>query len=319
MFRSIASRLARRPPREYKKKLSVIVVCYKMYAQIGNTIQSLIPPYQRGLKFSDYEILLVDNGSPKPLPDELQKASKNLRYIYIPPGEACPNPGVAINRAVKMSKGAIVCLMIDGARMVTPAALSWGMRLVNLVPRAIAEVRGWHLGPKIQPESIKEGYCPEIERELLVQSRWWENGYNLFDICAPSEQTRKGFSGPTAESNCIFMERELFDELNGMEEAFSAPGGGLVNLDFFERAVKLASKVFTVLGEGTFHQVHGGAATGKVQEELDKAFAVWAAEAAKIRGRPIGPVDHQQFVVAGHLPEPCLRWLLKNGCSSVTG
>jgi hypothetical protein len=48
--------------------------------------------------------------------------------------------------------------MIDGARMVTPGTFYWGMRLLNLSPRSFVEVRGWHLGPKWQPESIMDGY-----------------------------------------------------------------------------------------------------------------------------------------------------------------
>jgi hypothetical protein len=47
--------------------------------------------------------------------------------------------------------------MIDGARMLTLGVLSWGMRLLELAPGAIVEVRGWHLGPKWQPESVAEG------------------------------------------------------------------------------------------------------------------------------------------------------------------
>jgi hypothetical protein len=36
-----------------------------MAAQIKNTLRSLLPPYQRGVETSDYEIILIDNGSAK--------------------------------------------------------------------------------------------------------------------------------------------------------------------------------------------------------------------------------------------------------------
>jgi hypothetical protein len=47
--------------------------------------------------------------------------------------------------------------MIDGACMLIPGVLSWGMRLLELAPGVIVETRGWHLGPKWQPESVAQG------------------------------------------------------------------------------------------------------------------------------------------------------------------
>jgi hypothetical protein len=49
--------------------------------------------------------------------------------------------------------------------------------------------------------------------------------------------------------------------LGGLDERFRSPGGGLVNLDFYRRACNRASELLILLGEGTFHQVHGGVAT----------------------------------------------------------
>ena len=175
---------------EARPKLSVVVVCYEMAAQVKNTLRSLLPPYQRGVETTDYEIILVDNGSAKIMDDETRTISPNLQYIYLPPNESSPNPASAMNRAAALARAPLLCLMIDGARMLTPGVLSWGMRLLELAPGAMVEVRGWHLGPKWQPESVPEGYDHDIESQLLDQVRWWENGYRLFDISAGSAQTK---------------------------------------------------------------------------------------------------------------------------------
>ena len=46
------------------------------------------------------------------------------------------------------------------------------------------------------------------------------------------------------------------------------PGGGLVNLDFYTRAsLRSDVELVQILGEGTFHQFHGGAMTGKKTQE----------------------------------------------------
>jgi glycosyltransferase involved in cell wall biosynthesis len=298
---------------EARPKLSVVVVCYEMAAQIKNTLQSLLPPYQRNISIDEYEIILIDNGSAKMLDEWTRKISPNLDYIYLWPNESSPSPAPAMNRAVALSRAPLLCLMIDGARLVTPGVLSWGMRLLELSPRAMVEVRGWHLGPKWQPESVMEGYDLEQERELLESVRWPENGYRLWEIAAPTPQVRRGYAAPTAESNCIFLRRHLFDELGGFDERNTVPGGGFVNLDFFARAVAVADPVLTLLGEGTFHQMHGGAATGLAEPSLQKRLKQWRAESEAL-GQVIAP-DYE-FILAGHMPRECASWLARNAAAS---
>ena len=48
-------------------RASIILLCYKMADQIGNTLRSLVSPYQKNVSGSEIEILLVDNGSPTPM------------------------------------------------------------------------------------------------------------------------------------------------------------------------------------------------------------------------------------------------------------
>jgi hypothetical protein len=167
------------------------------------------------------------------------------------------------------------------------------------------------LGPAWQPESVSQGYDERSEHVLLEKIRWWENGYRLFEIAAPTPQVRAGLSVPAAESNCVFLERDLFERIGGFDERYAQPGGGFVNLDFYARAVGAAERVWTVLGEGTFHQVHGGAATGLSKERLQTALALWRRESEAIRG-PMPLIDAAKFVLAGHLPEELLRWLCRN-------
>ena len=280
-----------------------------MAPQIANTLRSLLPPYQREIAGDDYEIILVDNGSTRRLDEAVQQIAPHIRYVHIPPNEANPNPAAALNRGVRLARAPLLCLMIDGARLLTPAALAWGLRLMALGEETVVEVRGWHLGPKFQPESIAEGYDEVAERALLESVRWPENGYRLFDIAASSAQTRLGLSAKTTESNCLFMTRTFFARLGGMDERSRTPGGGLVNLDFFGRAVAVAKTVFSVLGEGTFHQVHGGAATGLTRSGLHEKFSQWRAESEKL-GHLIAP-DYR-FILAGHLPPECANWLARN-------
>ncbi len=119
------------------------MVCYRMEAQVVNTLQSLSPDYQQGIAGGQYEVHLVDNGSPRSLCRSA--LGPNVRYEYVPPAAASPNPGVALNRAVSGASGDVVCVMIDGARMLTPGVLQWGLRLAQLGPRSAG--RGSRMAP----------------------------------------------------------------------------------------------------------------------------------------------------------------------------
>jgi hypothetical protein len=71
----------------------------------------------------------------------------------------------------------------------------------------------------------------------------------------------------------------------GVAAAFSRPGGGLVNHDLYHRALDLPGvQLVELLGEGTFHQFHGGAATSRRfgWTEMDAQYQA-------LRGRPYRP------------------------------
>lgn len=290
--------------------LSVIVICYEMAAQIQNTIRTLLPPYQQGVETRQYEIVVIDNGSASPLPTAVWSQADNVGYQYVPKAKAAVNPGVAINWAVKANRSPMLCIMIDGARMLTPGVLRWGIDLASLSQETIVEVRGWHLGPKVQMESVLEGYNVEVEKQLLKKIDWPNDPYRLFEIAAPAASMKSGFLGLASECTCLFLSRALFDKIGGFDERYSEPGGGLCNADFFVRAVKASQKVFTVLGEGSFHQIHGGAATGLSGENSREAFRRWKKEYEKLSRKWHSSPAEYQPILAGHLPVECRRWML---------
>ena len=88
------------------------------------------------------------------------------------------------------------------------------------------------------------------------------------------------------------MSRVLWSEINGYSEEFQALGGGFVNLDTLTRATTLEeTQPFLLIGEATFHQLHGGVATNVPKENV---FPM-RAEYEEIRGFPYDP--------------PALNWL----------
>ena len=97
-------------------RLSVVVVTYSMTRELPRTLATLDPRNQSGVAPSDYEVIVVDNGSPKPVDDGLLAAfGGNIRLLRI--DDAPPSPAHAANSGIEAAEAPLVGLIVDGARM----------------------------------------------------------------------------------------------------------------------------------------------------------------------------------------------------------
>jgi glycosyltransferase involved in cell wall biosynthesis len=269
-----------------RPKLSVVVVVYDMARETPKTLSSLAKNYQVGIDEEDYEVIVVDNGSPTPLGEALvRKFGRQFRYYYIE--DASPSPASAVNFGVQRCRGKLLNIMIDGARMVTPGLLRNNLLAFKAYDDPTVMTLGWHLGPDRQQKSIQNGYSKAVEDDLLKGIDWPRQGYSLYKVASLGGSSRDGCFSTVAESNTIGISRRAFEELKGFDTAFALPGGGLVNLDFYKRASERPNtELVCLVGEGSFHQLHGGASTGITQAQLDGKFKEWSEDYRRIRGTP---------------------------------
>jgi hypothetical protein len=266
--------------------LSVVVVAYNSPRELKRTLESLCAGYQRHIAASEYEVIVVDNGSTDPLDDAwIWDLSGDFRVIRM--DDANPSPARAINRGMAAARGEIVGVMIDGARIATPGLLHYGMQGARLHRRAVVATLGWYLGFDFQGRSQHpESEC-DRQAALLDSIAWPRDGYRLFEIGTMDESSVDGWFAPVAESNATFAHRELWDAIGGVDERFDAAGGGLLNLDTFFRLCELPSaEPVVLLGEATFHQWHGGTNTNAPVERQIENWQAWAAQYEAIHGRP---------------------------------
>lgn len=265
-----------------KPKLSVIVAAYNMHRELPRTLRSLSPLMQKGIAERDYEIIVVDNGSTRPFDREAcTTISPNIKFLYEPPGNV--SPVAALNRAVRVAQGDLIGVMIDGARMASPGLLANALKASNLSDKAVIGSLSFHLGHEVQMKSVHNGYNQNIEDALLDSVAWEDDGYRLFEISVLAGSSAKGWFEMPAETNALFMKKWLWQELEGYDERFRSAGGGLANLDTWYRACHYpGADVLMLLGEGTFHQVHGGVATNASVSR----WGEFDAEHLEIRGRP---------------------------------
>ncbi len=252
--------------------VSYVVIAYDMPQQAEITIRSLLPGYQRGVSASDYEVLIVENASPNTLTDAfLQTLPPNVSYHLRK--ETRPTPIHAINYGLERARGQHICVMIDGARLLTPGVVRNTILGHRVADNAIVTVPGYHLGKELQQNAVSSGYDMEHERRLMKSIAWPDNGYRLFEIACFSGSCKWGFFLSQSESNCISMSAKLWRRLGGFDARFEARGGGLVNLDTYKRALESPGTRHIVLpGEGSFHQFHGGATTGGEAEKDREAL-----------------------------------------------
>lgn len=244
-------------------KLSIVLIAYNMRREIPRTLQGLARSYQQGAENLDYEVLLVDNGSPEAL-DESVFEGIDIPARLITVDNAHPSPASAINAVAAQARGEILCLMIDGAHLLTPGVFELMLTAYRAFDEPVVATRYFFMGPDEQNISIENGYNKAEEDRLLKLIDWPGDGYRLFEIGAP---LRAGPSSITwlnkmFESNCLFLRKSLFDAIGGADERFDLPGGGFVNLDIFKRACDAPGVVpVQLIGEGSFHQLHGGTTT----------------------------------------------------------
>ena len=277
--------------------LSVVVVVHGMARELPRTLESLAPEYQHGMDADDYEIVVVDNGSPHPL-DEVVLAAfpGRLRATRVEP--APPSPARAANVGLDMADGEIVGLIIDGARMASPGLLADARLAMRLADRPIVATPGYHLGPTRHMEANDTGYDQAAEDQLLGEVDWRADGYKLFEVSTLAGSSGRGWFGPMGESSALFMPREMWRQLDGLDERFVLPGGGLVNHDLYRRACALeAAQLIVLLGQGTFHQLHGGAATSR-----RLGWDEMHAEYERIRGESYCPPANTPMYLGGIHP-----------------
>lgn len=284
-------------------KLSVILIAYDMAREIPRTLQSLSRTYQLGAQDLDYEVLLVDNGSPVPLNEEAW-ADVNVPVKLIRVQEASSSPAKAINIALAQSSGEVVCYMCDGAHLLTPGVFRLALSSYKAFENAVVAVRYFYLGIEEQTVSVAKGYNQLAEDKLLERIQWPTDGYRLYEISTPlrSGASRLSWFNRMFEANCLFMKRSLFNELGGADERFDFPGGGFLNLDIFKRAVETPGVTpLQIIGEGSFHQLHGGITTNSSGEVRDTRLDKYRKQYEQIRGHN-EVMSKVPFIYMGHLP-----------------
>ena len=241
--------------------ISVIVLFFNMRREAPRTLYSLSSGYLQLDKEEDYEVLAIDHGSSETLSaDEVKSFGPQFSYHYVATDEQ--SPCATINAFVGEARFDNVMVIIDGARILSPGIMNLAFTALEAFAHPFIYTLGMHIGAKPQNYLVSEGYNESIEDELLESIDWKANGYSLFTISSPALSSKQGFFSKLTESNCFVLRKDDFVKAGLYRTQFKSPGGGLCNLEVFNRLNTLEwIQPVMLLGEATFHQFHGGVAT----------------------------------------------------------
>jgi len=277
-----------------KPKLSVVVVIHNMPMQASNTVASLCPSYQQSVSADDYEVIIIENRSLHLLDSRvISNFQGNIQYFLR--DESGVSPAAAINEAFSKCRGDFVCLNIDGARLLSPKIIHYTLSAIKLSQNALVMTPAYHLGDTEQHHYNDLANIVEEQQNLLAKLQWKNNGYLLFEQSVPSPGNRTGFLNPFFECSTLTAAREHWLSIGPADLRFNLAGGGALNLHIL-RQLGLISDILPVviLGEGSFHQYHGGTTTSSSQErqsllaqfklQLDQ---IWLNEFHPLRKQPL--------------------------------
>ena len=244
--------------------LSIIIVFFNMRREAQRSLLALSRRYQVGIEKLECEVICIDNGSTEPLDEQMvQSFGPEFQYRFFQ--TRSKSPAAAANFGVGQARARHVMVIIDGAHIVTPRVLGYAAIAIRSFENPLVAVQSLPLGGPTREEAAN--WDQAAEDRALASIDWQRNGYELFRLTHSYGDDARGWFGALFESACITMRKDSFENIGGFDERFQSPGGGLVALDFFQRALARPELAYIMLlGESTFHQFHGGAATGATRE-----------------------------------------------------
>ncbi len=296
--------------------LSIIVIVYRMREQAMNTLYSLSTKYQQKCSHVNYEVIVVENASDENLDSDAVKALDGCFRYYLRQ-ETSQSPVFALQFAVEKAKGQQLCIMVDGARMVSPGIVHYAKMAGTIDEHALIAVPGYHIGHDQQQSTSNAGYDKNVEKALLDDIGWPENGYRLFEISCLSGANPGGYMNPMMESNCIICSINDLSEAGGIDTDFDMIGGGMLNLDLYRRLGLLPDIRLMVLpGEGSFHQYHGGVTTSH-DSDREKLLNEFNAQYVNIRKGKFKGLRREPMLLGKVAPQ-ALRFLCFSANSAHT-
>ena len=252
--------------------------------------------YQRGIEDLDYEVHRRRErlGAGPAARRRLRRAASgpsSATSTWAPTAHARRRPSPSTG-ASPTARGETVALMIDGAHVLTPGVLHYGMPGCRAYEPASWPPSSGTSGPASRATRCSRATTRRSRTGSSTQIQWPDDGYRLFEI-GHFIGDRDWFDGIVGEQLPLRAPQAARAGRAASTTASRWPGGGYANLDLFERLGPTPGRHAwrRILGEGSFHQFHGGTTTNVADvDDRRHRVAPTASTSRELRGRPfLGP------------------------------
>lgn len=195
-----------------KPLLSIIYAYYNTPEEIIESVSSL----KNAVKDIPFEIILVDNASPKKLPQKI-KQNKEIQIITNTKNVGF---GKAVNQAAKRSFGKYLLV-------INPDTICKELSIKNMVEKMETDEKIGVLGPQLQTKNGEIlhsiGSIPTLPDSLFV--------FSFFDKLFPQNYYSQKYFSKNVDRNieqeteivggaCMLFRKNVFEKVNGFDERF---------------------------------------------------------------------------------------------------
>ena len=300
---------ARRPRPADAVDLSVVVVFYNMRREAARTLHSLVARVPaRASTTLDYEVIVVENGS-RPTRSSARSSSR----ASVPSSATSTSAPRRRRRrstrstAGSASRGRQQHRVHDRRRArahAGRAAVRASPGLAHLRARDRRHPAVVRRSRASSPTRSTTGYDQAYEDELF---RRRSSGRTTGTGCSRSATSSATATGSTGcgRATASSCPARCSSRSAAFDERFSMAGGGYANLELYERlGATPGVNVVTILGEGSFHQVHGGTTTNRADpdERRARVSATPTTSPSCAAGR--SAVRARRSTTSGTMPSP---------------
>ena len=199
--------------------------------------------------------------------------------------------------------------MIDGAHVLTPGVLQFGLAGLRTYAPAIVATQQWYVGPGQQGDAMDDGYDQAYEDRLFDAStgRTPATGSSR---SATSSAIATGSTACGRATACSSRARCSSRSAASTRASRCRAAATRTSSSTSASARHPTSPSCTIIGEGSFHQVHGGVTTNQADADERRPQDLRLQRALRRASRPALPRARQA--------DPLRRPSQVSGCSPLT-
>jgi hypothetical protein len=224
--------------------VSILVVTWNSWNDLDRLLRSI-----RALRFRDYEVLVIDNGSVDATPEKVEKSYPEVRLVRNPENVGLPG---AVNRGFALVRGRYV-MVLDVDTEVDSDAVSHLLGFLESHPTVSLAAPRIHTPQGDVEESARSfpSFMSGLFGRRAVLTRLFpRNRFSRSYLRRENLEQTDPFRVEQVSAACMFLRRELIEEAGPWDEAFRCYW---VDTDWCKRLARIGKRIYCVPSARVVH------------------------------------------------------------------